>query len=97
MDKTWTADEIREKILTDDRWTIRGLLAIYKFQTEIEKEAEETLENNNVGFNGADGKILSSIAKWYLEKNFLTEKQIYAVRKRLGKYSGQLARIANNK
>lgn len=93
--KVWTADEIKIKLLNDNAWVVRGLLAIYKFQTESEKYAQETLEHNNVGFNGADGKILSSIAEFYINRNFITEKQLYVVKKRMPKYAGQLARIAN--
>lgn len=93
--KIWTADEIRIKLLNDNRWVVRGLLAIYKFQTESERYAKETLEHNNVGFNGADGNILSSIADFYLNRNFITDKQLCIVKKRMPKYAGQLARIAN--
>ena len=94
--KIWTADEIKNNILNNDVWAVRGLLAIYKYQTEMEKKAKETLIHNNVGFNGADGKMLSSLAQFYLNKNYLTDKQMYILRKRMLKYAGQLAKIANN-
>lgn len=97
MNKVWTAEEIRENIINNDKWAIRGLIAIYNYQTEYEQRIEETTEWNGVGFNGADGKFMTSVAKFFLARNYLTEKQIYLVRKRLVKYCGQLARIANNK
>lgn len=95
MNKVWTAEEIKNNIMASDKWAIRGLLAIYNRQTEEEKIAEETMEWNNVGFNGVDSKFMSSVAKFFLARNYLTEKQIYNVRKRLVKYCGQLAKIAN--
>lgn len=91
----WQVETIRENILTNDRWTIRGLMAIYNYQTEQEKDAQETLVFNNVGFNGADGKLMSSMAEFYKRNNYLTEKQIALVRRRLEKYAGQLTKIAN--
>ena len=35
--KKWTKEEIAAKLATDDKWLIRGLLAIYAGQTEEEK------------------------------------------------------------
>lgn len=92
---TYTADFIKEKLATDDRWLLRGLLAIYKRQTEGEKMAQETFEKNGVGFNGYDCKIMSSFAEFYMNRNYLTSTQTAIVRRRMGKYAGQLAKIAN--
>jgi hypothetical protein len=58
-----TKQFIKEKLLTDDRWLVRGILAIYNLQTDQEKAAEATLKHNGVGFNGCDAYILSSFAK----------------------------------
>lgn len=95
MTKVWTVEEIRENILTKEAWTIRGLIAIYNYQTQAEKQIRDTVEWNGVGFNGVDGRLMSSMAEFYLSRNYLSEKQLYLVRKRLVKYAGQLARIAN--
>lgn len=92
---TYTADFIREKIATDDRWLIRGLLAIYKKQTDGEKKIQETTEKNGVGFNGIDAQIMSSIAEFYMNRNYITPKQTVVVRRKMNKYAGQLAKIAN--
>ena len=92
---TYTADFIREKMATDDRWLLRGLLAIYKKQTDSEKMAQETFVKNGVGFNGLDGQIMSSIAEFYMNRNYITPKQTTVVRRKMGKYAGQLAKIAN--
>jgi len=96
-EKIWTKEEIREKLVESDNWVEKGLLAIYKYQTESEKSSEQTIDKNNVGFNGVDGGIMSSFAKWVLKGRKLTIKQMKITRKKILKYSGQLARIANER
>lgn len=93
--KIWEASFIRNKVASDNRWALRGLLAIYKFQTEVEKSMQDTVESNGVGFNGVDSKILSSIAEFYLKNNVITNKQLNVVKKLMPKYANQLTRIAN--
>lgn len=93
----WTKAEIREKLETNDKWLIRGLIAIYQYQTAEEQAMDATLADNGVGFNGADAEFLSSLARQAEERGFLTPKQIAAGRKKMLKYAGQLARIANEK
>ena len=39
----WTKEAIREKIMADDKWLIRGLLAIYRLQTDAEQNAGQTM------------------------------------------------------
>ncbi len=93
--KKWTKDEIKQKLTTDTRWVIRGLLAIYDRQTADEKAVGATVEDNGVGFNGADAEILSSIAMNYKTRNFISPRQLEIVQKKMPKYAGQLAKIAN--
>lgn len=95
--KVWTKDEIKAKLVTDNRWLLRGILAIYKYQTAVEKAERQTKELNGVGFNAVDAGFLSGMAKLLLEGKGLTDGQIEASRKTMLKYSGQLARIANKK
>jgi len=98
-----TKDFIAEKMATDDRWLERGILAIWKFQTKQEKSVEATLLYNGVGFNGVDGKFMTSlgtqiaekISRGYCSGECLSVKQKYHARKRMKKYAGQLLRIAN--
>lgn len=93
--RVWTKKEIREKLQSDDRWVIKGLLTIYRYQTEDEKSMGATKHDNGVGFNGLDAPFMSSLAEWYKEKGSLTQKQMLHCRKTILKYAGQLARIAN--
>lgn len=94
-DKKWTKEEIAAKLATDDKWLIRGLLAIYAHQTEEEKASDTTKEDNGIGFNAFDASILSDMAKQYKDWGRLTKRQLVIVRKCMKKYAGQLARIAN--
>lgn len=90
-----TKEKIQTMLLTNDKWLLAGLLAIYNKQTLDEKDKQETKETNGIGFNGMDSKILSSLAEGYIKYKKLTEKQKNVVRKLLPKYSGQLLKIAN--
>lgn len=97
---TWKKDEIKEKLMMGDvRWIERAVIAIFNKQTENEKEVESTNMRNNVGFTGADAKILTSFAKQLLKnKNrHLSDKQLAIAKRRIVKYAGQLAKIANGK
>lgn len=91
----WTKEAIRERLKADDKWLIRGLLAIYRHQTDSEQNAGMTKEDNGVGFNGVDSAILSDMAKQFITRDFLTPRQIAIIRDKMLKYAGQLAKIAN--
>lgn len=93
----FTKDQIKGLLETNDKAVCRGVLAIFEYQTSYEKEANMTNEDNGVGFNGADADILSSFAKGIKRYGNLTEKQMVIARKKMMKYAGQLAKIANEK
>jgi hypothetical protein len=103
MTKVYDAATIREKLVSNDKWLVRGILAIYARQTTDEQQAEQTSHHNGVGFNGTDANILSSFAKqilsWQATENPrypspLSPKQLDLARRKMPKYAGQLARIA---
>jgi hypothetical protein len=73
----------------------RSLLRLYSEQTEAEQNAGHTSEDNGFGFNGVDGEFMSSVAKWYGEKGYASPKQMAWVSKKIRKYAGQLAKLAN--
>jgi len=94
----YTREFVTDKIMTDDRWLERGILAIWKYQTANEKRDEATELNNGVGFNGVDGKFLTSLGNWLNRPGtHLSEKQKFVARKKMKKYAGQLLRIIDNK
>ncbi len=95
-DKKWTKEEVAAKLESDDKWLVRGLLAIHARQTEEEKATETTKEQNGIGFNGVDANILTDLVNQYKRTNgYLSVRQIALIRKKMKKYAGQLARIAN--
>jgi hypothetical protein len=96
-ERRMTVNEIKDKILTDDRWLERGILAIWKFQTASEKARVDTHLHNNCGFNGTDGKFLTSLGNWLNKGGHLSVKQKAVARRKMGKYAAQLWRIAEGK
>lgn len=93
--RKWTEEAVRYYIQTDDKWLYGALKALYKRQTEGEQRTGTTRYRNGVGFNGCDAPFLSSVARFYLEKGYLTYKQKIVTRKKMDKYTKQLTRIAN--
>jgi len=93
--KKWTKDEIKNLLETNDVAVIKGLIRIYELQTADEQSAEYTKYANGVGFSGFDGDFMTSVAKWFLEHGFVSEGQFKHVKKKMLRYAGQLAKIAN--
>lgn len=87
------------KVLLEKRndAVIRAIIVLYTFQTKAEQEIGETTQHNGVGFNGTDGGILSSFAEQLNKGRKLSEKQMIIAKKKIVKYAGQLAKIANEK
>lgn len=86
---------IKEQLATNDAWVLRGVAAIYKYQTADEQSSEETKHSNGVGFNGSDANIMSSFAKQLARRGSLSEKQLVIARRKIQKYARQLVRIAS--
>lgn len=100
-DKQWSDAEIRHKLATNDKWLVRGIVAIYQKQTASERRAKSTHKRNGVGFNSVDAGFLSDLAQSAIDwkeqhgELSLTDAQIRAAREQMLKYAGQLADIAN--
>lgn len=93
--RTWTEEEIKNLVQSNDKVLYRALKRLYAEQTASEKASMETHERNGVGFNGVDGNFLSSCSEFLIKKGFLSDKQKVIVRKKLIKYNKQLTRLAN--
>jgi hypothetical protein len=91
----WNRENVREKLMTDDRWLYRGLMTIYSRQTADEQQSGYTVEDNGIGFNGVDADFLTQMARSYEQYGRLTPKMLEVTRKLMLKYAGQLARVAN--
>lgn len=100
-----TTESVRNKLETNDQWLIRGLVAIYNKQEADEQVARQTKKANGVGFTGVDAFILSEFAVQVIDwqegrgkyRHALSLRQLALARKKMLKYAGQLARIANEK
>lgn len=87
--------EFLRKKLTEPRWATRALLTIYGYQTNEEQETEHTRIINDMGFTGVDGNILTSFAKQFLNKGYLSPKQMEIVTKKMPKYHRQIMGTTN--
>jgi len=92
---TWTKESIWNVLSKNDNQLIKALHRLYDYQTRTEKIERDTKYFNNVGFNGTDGKFMSSLATFHTRFGYLSSKQLFCLRKRMKKYAGQLAKIAN--
>lgn len=90
-----TKESIQELLKASDKAVYKGLLTIYSFQTHAEQDAEMTKEHNGVGFSGYDANFMTSLAKSLIRFKKLTPKQMKYARKKMMRYAGQLARVAN--
>ena len=81
---------IKHMLGTNDKWLYRALVRLYDKQTLDEKILESTNENNLVGFNSVDAELLSSYAKQYIDRSFLTDKQKLWCRNKMSKYWEQV-------
>lgn len=93
----WTAQDIREKMASDQKWLERGVLAIYKLQSSSERQELATLLKNQIGFNTVDARTGAMMAQWLEKGNHLTGKWIELAHKIMPKYAVQLALLANRK
>jgi hypothetical protein len=81
---------IQGKLRTNREWALRALQVVYSHQTTQEKAVENTIENNRVGFSGVDAELLSSFAKQYETRRFLTSKQMVYLHRKIVKYWRQI-------
>ena len=84
-----------ERLSTNDAWALRALVRLYDFQTREEQRTERAVQRNYSGFNKPDSRILSSFAKQYLRKGWLSEKQLWVLKQRIPKYWKQIVEISN--
>ena len=94
---TLTKEHVKHMVATNRNWAERAILALYGYQTDEEKHAGKVKETNRRGFNKYDTPFLTSLAGQLLNGHQLSQKQLAAARRALGKYSGQLVKIAEAK
>lgn len=95
--KIWTVDQIKNLLMTNDKFVMRSTVKIFERQTTDEQLNDGTSHNNGIGFNGTDAFILSRFAKFYMERGYMSEKQLAIAKRKIQKYAKQLTKIANEK
>jgi len=86
----WNKENIQALLETSDKAVARAVYRVYLNQTESEKMVENTHVNNGIGFTGADAGYLTSLAKFYEKRGYLTQKQTDYARRKVKKYWRQL-------
>lgn len=100
MSAPWTVPMIRELLQSRADAVEQAIVRLYDSQTASERVCHMTTDANGVGFNMIDADFLSSLAECirYSDRPMgqrLTPRQLHHGRKRVTKYAGQLAVIAN--
>lgn len=87
---------IKSQLASNKAWQLRALIRLYsEFQTGDEKISESVTQKNGVGFTGVDGEILTSFAKQYEAKKFLSDKQFKILNKKMPKYWEQVLNLSD--
>ena len=94
--KQWR-EYLRDLIKTNNKALVRAIVLVYDLQTEREKVAGESIEDNMVGFNKIDAKDLGAIAIKIKAGKTLTEGEIARSRNKMVKYWKQLMWISKRK
>lgn len=103
--KVYTKQDMIELLEKNDKFLERAIIQLFYRQTEDEKQLSDSKHTNNRGFNKPDSRRMSIYAKVCLAKknqhkgegNRLEDWMKQDARKRIIKYAGQLAEIANKK
>lgn len=99
-----TKDQITGLLETNDRAIGRALLVLLSNQTLDEQIGETVKYHNGKGFRPCHGRVGTSMANFFQQRGFLTEKQIAYWRRpdkngtmRIAIYWRQLAEAAEKK
>lgn len=94
LKSAWTIEPVRHRLATDSGFVAWALEVLFQRQTASERAGRRTSVLNGQGFNRADSYILSSLARHFQGRGYLTPDQLAVARRRLRKYAGQLSRVA---
>jgi hypothetical protein len=83
-------DYVKTRLSKDPKWALRALVIMFERQTASEQVAEQTSVKNGVGFGGVDAELLSSFAKQYMSRKWLSDKQMGYLFKKIHKYWKQI-------
>lgn len=97
MEKKNTIEYISWCLATNDRAVEKAILVLYKRQTPDEQATKSTRHRNNRGFNSADARIGTYLARHIRSGNRLTGKWLLKGRELAYFYIGQLIEEATFK
>jgi len=86
---------LKIKLSSDKNWALKCLTTIADNQTADEYENEQNEVFNGIGFTGIDSNILTSFAKQYRQRKFLTPKQMTLLFKKAPKYWKQILSVCD--
>lgn len=99
-----TKQDIIELLMSNDRAVGRALVALNERQTADEQATEHTRYDNGRGFRPCHARMGTSMAKFFLRFNRLSDKQVAYWRRpmkdgkpRITIYAGQLLEIAQQR
>ena len=88
---------VRQQLSSSPACALKALVRIFQEnQTASEQSLEATTEDNGIGFTGTDGQFLSSLAKQFLKRGSLSDKQMIHVMKKMPKYSRQVIAFSDH-
>ena len=103
----WTPDKILFMLETSDAWVENSIIALYKRQTELERAAGCTIDDNDRGMQQADAKLFGQYARQIMNGQHLSAEQLAEARRpwhrgktpviTIGKYRKQLVRMIEAK
>jgi len=71
-----TKESIQELLQKNDKAVAHALVVLFKNQTATEQNSESTINRNGEGFRPAHARVGTSMANFYMSRNFLTPKQV---------------------
>ena len=90
----FTREYFNAKFDSDPRWVERGILALYRKQTAMERAIGATTDHNKQGFSGWTANSGTYYAKWILSGKHLDGRHLDRARKIVKHHCVQIIRIA---
>ena len=91
-----TISFVKTQLGSNKVWALKALVRIFQEnQTDDEQISQTTTHDNGIGFSGVDAQFLSSLAKQYLQRGSLSDKQMGFVFKKMPKYAGQVIKMSD--
>ena len=88
--KSQLVEQMKKQLETRADIRAKALLRIFENQTRDEQRTESTNHYNGIGFTGSDARFLTSLAKQFKYKGYLSPKQDAILARKIKKYAGQL-------